>query len=429
MNKVMLFDRVCRVVAYCALAAGLGLLAVELVRQAKPLDASQLQPGFAGGVRGFDFMMRVNECNCLCERVDPMDVWTGKVSHPLYYPFDDPSARTQEKCEPVNGYTPWAYVFVYPFTCVSRDIAWGVFYGLMALGIVGWLVTAFWLGRRVRNSLADGLFVLAAVVLAAPMFLIGVMAGNYAPIIGGAAALLLVGFERGRSWDVVVAMALTVMMMKPQMSVLLVIPLLISGRVRPVVTSAAICLAALGVVAVMCGKSPVELTLAIPSLAAPVFSGCGLLPGYVYAGVDSVLGLGKALFVFPAVAGLVICCWLTWKCRGGDVLGLFAPAVLCSVCWSYARPHQLCLSWIPLAFLAVSFIRSQTIVRKAFCVMAMICASRVYYIPLRGLNMLGVVDDRVLYGVILPPLTQTTDLLALICLAVVIAGEIRKTDA
>lgn len=48
MNKVMLFDRVCRVVAYCALAAGLGLLAVELVRQAKPLDASQLQPGFAG---------------------------------------------------------------------------------------------------------------------------------------------------------------------------------------------------------------------------------------------------------------------------------------------------------------------------------------------------------------------------------------------
>lgn len=302
---------------------------------------------------GIDFTLRVNEAQCLLEGVDPFDVWSEAVQKPpyfAYYPEKDLS--TTGFRHPINAYPPWEYPLMMPLTTIPRQVAWLVFFVEMFLCGALLFYLAYRKGRVLSGDVWGGLLVasIPLLVLSYPLFA-NISVGNYSLHIMAALALAIVCMNRGA--DVLAGVFWALAMIKPQMSLLFAVPLLLRGKWRTCFTAGFLCVLA-GIPAVLlCGKSFVALCREAPAATAHYFLGCGTYP-YLFCGrlpVEMEIGIGLAV-------GLVVCLWMTWRVRAErDWWFLAMPAIACSACWSYANPYVHALEWFFLVVLVLELIR------------------------------------------------------------------------
>lgn len=300
---------------------------------------------------GIDFSLRMNEAACLVDGVDPYDVWSQKVLKLPYYPLTSPELRGADRWAPINAYTPWGYSVVIPLLLVPRQLAWCGYY-LSMFACVGLLMFFAYKKEREVGEFWDATLVavLPMLVVVHPLFT-NLCVGNWTLHILLAIMGMVYFLNRGKDWQAGVCWA--VAMVKPQLALLLAVPLV--GRRKWKVCFVAVCACILASVPamVLTGKSFVALVREAPAASAHAFYGCGTLP-YPFFRLLSV-GSGGALGM---IVGLLACIVLTWLVRmRSDWTFFLLPAVVCSLCWTYAPQYSQLLGWLLVVCFSVELLR------------------------------------------------------------------------
>ena len=305
-----------------------------------------------------DFHMRMNEAQCVREGINPFDVWDGTVDKMPYVPNNRQDLWTSERNEFINAYTPWSYPLMIPLTCLSRTLAWRVFYAFMVLcvAVLGWL--GFCWGRTKFGSAVAGMFT-AAFALAIPYAMnYNLLAGNYCILIAAAIVGMAVALDRGR--DVLAGIFWAIAMIKPQIAIYLAIPLLLKRKFLVCCVAAGICLALLALTSCLCSTSPVKLIGDAANGSAFWFTGTGLVPSDVLVAVMKHGVRRETAIAVSGVMGLFICGILTWMLRKtADWIVLFIPATVCAVTCNYENGYNFCVCSVFLIAIATTILSSR----------------------------------------------------------------------
>lgn len=300
---------------------------------------------------GIDFSLRMNEVACLADGVDPFDVWSQKVLKLPYYPLTSPELRSADKWAQINAYTPWEYAVLLPFAHIPRQVVWCGFY-LSMFVCVGLLVFfAYKKGRTVAE------FWDAVLVLVLPMLVVihpvytNLCVGNWTLHILLAIVGMVFFLNRGKDWQAGVCWA--VAMMKPQLAFLLAVPLLWRRKWKVCIVAVCVCVLASVPAMALTGKSFVALVREAPAASAHAFYGCGTFPYPLFRLLSVEVGGALGMIV-----GLLVCIVLTWLVRTRSDWAFFLlPAVVCSLCWTYAPQYSHLLGWLLLVCFSVELLR------------------------------------------------------------------------
>ena len=291
----------------------------------------------------YDFNLRMNELACVRQGVNPYAVWHGDVELKPFYANTHKGPAPDGCTKQVNAYAPWAYVYMLPVSMLPGGFDWAVYCLLMALCVVG----VGTLAAREGSSGAGW-----TLVMSVPMLMIGYplfancSVGNFGVFVLFGAVLMAWALNRGL-WCLS-GLGWALAMVKPQLGLLMAIPLLLRGRFATCVVAGGICLVATVAMAVALKTPVVDLLLQGPSANTEFFHGCGTWPKFLCGtfGVeyDILIGMG---------VGAVVCFALTWAVRReGDWFVLLMPAAICGCSWTYASNYCQMMGWF-LAFVLV----------------------------------------------------------------------------
>lgn len=306
-------------------------------------------------LKAHDFLLRRNEARCVLEGVDPYLVWTQQVVHEPYYPYVKTELRTERFNEPINAYTPWEYPYAFVYAVLPKQGAWALHVVLTLAALA--LVALFALR-------CGGPWSAAAVLVFFIPLNIDINVGNYPMIITAAVVGMIVFLRRG--WQCAAGLCWAVAMFKPQLGILLAVPLLMKFRVKTCVTAGVLCCVLTVPAAILTGVSPLTLIREAPAASAHAFEGCALMPKPLLNIVQN-LAPADCWMALAMMLGLAVCVVLTWRLRGNDdwfVLTL--PSVLCAIGWTYVQPHSFLLV-MPLA----AWVAKDVCAHGGFCRMAL----------------------------------------------------------
>lgn len=300
---------------------------------------------------GIDFSMRMNEVDCLVDGVDPYDVWHRDVMKVPYFPHHHEELRDDEHYARVNAYTPWEYSVIMPLLLLPRQLAWCIFY-LSMIVCVGFLMFfSYKKGRRVGN-VWDAVFVavLPMLVVIHPLFT-NLCVGNWTLHILLAIVGMSFFLNRGKEWQAGICWAFA--MVKPQLALLLAVPLLWRCKWKVCFVAVSVCILASVPAMVLTGKTLAVLVREAPAASVNGFFGCGTLPYPISRILPVEVGSGLGMLI-----GFLICIALTWLVRKrSDWTYFMLPAVVCSVCWTYAPQYSQLLGWLLLVCFLVELLR------------------------------------------------------------------------
>ena len=208
----------------------------------------------------YDFNLRMNELACVRQGVNPYAVWHGDVELKPFYANTHKGPVPEGCTKQVNAYAPWAYAYMLPISMMPEGAEWPVYCLLMALCVVGIAMMA------VRDD-ANG--VGRTVELAVPMLAIGYplfancSVGNFGVFVFFGAVLMAWALNRG-FWPLS-GLGWALAMVKPQLGLLFVIPLLLRGRFATCVVAGGFCLAATVAMSIALKTPVVDLLLQGPA--------------------------------------------------------------------------------------------------------------------------------------------------------------------
>jgi hypothetical protein len=154
---------------------------------------------------------------------------------------------------------------------------------------------------------------------------------NYGLLLLGCCLLLYLALERG--YDMLAGIIYSFIMIKPQIGLLLIFPLLFNRKYKTIALAVVICLIETCFTAYMLNKSPIELILQIPKLGAPYSKG--------------VIAERTMKIVGPAgqyiVMGIFICIagggsFLVRNAK--EIWVRFLPVIAFIPFWTYSQPHD-----------------------------------------------------------------------------------------
>jgi len=159
--------------------------------------------------------------------------------------------------------------------------------------------------------------------------------------------LMAICLDRDRRWLAGVFLALS--MVKPQIGLLFVVPLLIGGEFKTVFCGGAICMIATLPPALLCGESPIDMVLSVREYSIAYSRGCYTSGAFVG---DSLFRTANINLLINAFVGVSSCAMLSWLFRmGRSWLFRLIPACVTCVIWTVARPHDLCILVLPICVL------------------------------------------------------------------------------
>ena len=360
-----------------------------LIYCARPIDPFHL----VADCRGIDFVMRMNEIDCLKMGVNPFYVWHGDVTHELYYPFDRGETCTLSRNMPVNAYTPWEYTFLYPLTMFrSWNFRWAFYTGLKLLALLATVLLLLF--RVVQLSVLERCLCLMGFYLVSGAWYTDIFAGNFSVFITFAVLGMALCLNRG--YDVLAGFLWAFVLVKPQLGLLLAVPLLIGRRFKAIAVAMLVCLVSSIPPALMCGDSPITLILQAPAAGTGGFTGCALMPLSVYKWLCSDVGFSSgSVLAGTCAVGALLCFVACWLLRRDDSwLVRFSPCVVIAMGWTYVQEHSYSLMVLPIFVLTVSLLRSGSWKWMLFCAVAAILFSDVIQFLVRALfkvmNLLAV---------------------------------------
>ena len=354
------------------LLVGIGVVFHFVATRANPADAGGC--GAKDGFCALDFSMRMNEIDCVRSGVNPYDVWSGKVVHPLYYPYNRyEETRTESRNQPINAYTPWEYSYMYPIALVrDRGVRWKVYYSLVVVALLFIGGYACCRGAFGGGGAFVGVFAAACVCLTAFAVRDDLSVGNFAVLITALALAMAMCLNRG--WDAMAGVCWALILTKPQLGILFGIPLLMARKYRTVVVAGAICAIASIPPAIMCKTSPVSLVLQAPKASVHAFGCCALMPTGLKDLLMESAGMDvSAVMAVAAVAGVILCTLASWRMRRqADWLARFAPCAILAVSWTYQNCHSHCIAAVAILAMALDISRAGNAKRMLLCWCAML---------------------------------------------------------
>lgn len=285
----------------------------------------------------WDFDLRRNEIACAHEGIDPFDVWERTVESERFCGFtrpDKPTERVDGKLygdkRPVHAYPAWHMALFWWYGWVPKWVCASVMGLLYALCLL-WVVR--WMAERLRPAPPGSGPENALFLLAMSLYSLGGICWtmNYGVLLLACVLLMAEALDRGR--DALAGVLYSIAMVKPQVGLLLAVPLLVGRKFKTLAVAAAICVAETLFSAWKLGKPPWELLLQIPQIGAPYEKGAFAVAS------ARLVGPVSAPLVMVAFAGLAVAgCWLFRKAPNAWVR--FLPALAAAPFWTYSQYHD-----------------------------------------------------------------------------------------
>ncbi len=313
-NKVLFF-RIVPLVASCILLSLAGYFLVHLIAW------------------GCDLNIRYNEINCAHEGIDPFDIFERKIESEKYRGLgrpDMPQAPEDDHRKSVHTYPPWHMAVFWWYGFTPHHVCIAIYAILNAVSLV-WVCK--WASAHLQkqdriDSVADHLFLLAMILY--PFCSIFRMM-NYGLLLTGCTFLMF--FFLDRKQEVAAGIVFSLVMIKPQVGVLLLIPLFINKYYKVVAIAGAICILETLFTSWKLDKSPIELILQIPRIGAP-------FPKGFFAEIAmKIFGPFGQHVVMGAFIGLAAAgCYFVRNAR--ELWVRFIPAIAVVPFWTYSKNHD-----------------------------------------------------------------------------------------
>lgn len=290
---------------------------------------------------GMDFDARYNEIACVMDGIDPYAIrihpeLSNKYAHYL-------APRTHPPKRRIDAYTPWSYTFFGWLLFFPEHIAWTVFY----LGMLACLCCLPFFACIFAET--SGKWMLAACT-AASLFLgfpvtACLYAGNYGLFIAANLCLFIWAMQCGHRFWASVSFAL--MMIKPQVVALLIIPLVLKREFGVCALATILCVVAAIPPAICCHQSLLSIILEIFAFGSTVATQTKLFPSSVMALLSPVLPLAVVNIVSAAL-GATLCLWLSMRLKhSSSWLIRCLPAIVLGSFWTYCLPYNDCTLCVP----------------------------------------------------------------------------------
>ena len=329
-----------------------------------------------------DFGWRYNEAMCVRSGVDPYDVcFESKPSDRFTSVFAAESGKL-----PVNAYTPWEYTWMLPLTHLSRETAHTLFQLLNLAALAGIAALAWQRARRHGlSSPARWLVVAGSCFLGLSLYRV-LQVSNYGLLMAFAAFAMAECLDsplslcdipphgggqdnkecyipphKGRrvrvGREVLAGLCWAVVLVKPQIGILLAIPLLLGHHIVALFAGAGFCALSTLPAAALCNANPVRMVWRVlhsgtHSIRAGEV-GTPLLPPELVA-LLSGIAPPAAWLALSAVVGLIIALALSWRMRRHpDAIARLTPALVVGLLWMPGHFHDRVLLAPVLAWLLV----------------------------------------------------------------------------
>jgi hypothetical protein len=250
-----------------------------------------------------------------------------------------------------GGYPPWAYslglLFVPPLDWTMTR--W-YFATISVLALAGIATAA---SARVGEARGPYSVIAAALPFANFAAAICLSYGQYAVVLSGLLMSAVLLLERGHGWRAGLVLGMT--MVKPQLTALFVIGLLVWRRFTPAIVVAASVGAAAVMAALVVGESVVTMSSRSTTEAGYYFQ-LSHNPAIVFAEAQLGFRLGV-----PALAGFVTISmvWCSWQLRkSNDLLRLASVGVILAMFWTYRKHYDVAMMTIPLVAVWIQAVRT-----------------------------------------------------------------------
>lgn len=280
----------------------------------------------------WDLDLRINELACSHDGVDPFDIFEKKIKSDKYTGFlrpDKPDERSATR-KYVHAYPAWHTALFWWYGLVPRSMCIAVMLCLYGLALA---YSCKWTAETMEkkdgdDGIEDILFLVAMMIL--PFTGIG-WTLNYGLLLLGCMLLLFRLLEKKK--EILAGILFSVIMIKPQVGTLLLIPLFLNRYYKTIAVAGAICILETLFTAWQLDKSPVELILQIPQIGAPFYKGA-----FTETAIK-VFGKMGPFLIMAVFAGLTaVGCFLLRNVK--EIWVRFLPALAFIPFWTYSQSHD-----------------------------------------------------------------------------------------
>jgi len=280
----------------------------------------------------YDLTLRHNEIECIRTGVDPFDIFERTISSKEYRGIfrPDKPEEPQDDRKIVHSYPAWHMAFFWWNNFVSRNICIVI---MLFVNICSLVWVCRWLAKKYQRSdtvhlVQDILFLL--VMMLFPFFFV-FEALNYGLLLTGCLLLLFLALQS--KYEILAGIAYAFIMIKPQIGVVLLLPLFLNKWYKTIAVAAAICVAGTLFTAGELNKSPLELILQIPSIGAPFYKGFfSSLAIMTFGDAGEFVSMG--VFILIAAAG----CYFVRNAE--EIWMRFLPALAIIPFWTYSLQYD-----------------------------------------------------------------------------------------
>ena len=284
---------------------------------------------------GGDLRLRRNEILCAHQGVNSFRIWNRDVTLPGFKPYgrpDKPNVTGKAGDRAVHAYTPMHTTLFYFYGWLSESLCFSVMSCVFGFCLFFIVCESFRLSKERFGDTGGGLascFALTIISFFAAQCFLSL---NYGVLL--LAVLLLMNRALEKGHDVAAGLLWAVTMIKPQVGLLFVWPLLWHRHYRAIVVAAATGLALTIVASLIVHESVVDLILQIPQIGKPYGSGAT-----IDKIVKPILGEHASFAVMMLFFGLTgLATWLLRKSR--DFVLCCVPVVLAMSLWTYGSLHD-----------------------------------------------------------------------------------------
>lgn len=289
---------------------------------------------------GWDARLRHNEILCSHTLTNPYHVWDGTRFLPGFQPYW-PQCDPKFNCNPidrcVHAYPVWHTVFFWFYGWLPDDYFMGIMASVFGVCLCVIAIGTYKLMQRATDDpLTPTLGILALIACSMMQCF---LSQNYSVMI--LALLILGAMALRRDRQVLAGVCWAVTMIKPQLAILFVWPLLIGRKIKVILVAALLCLLSAVLMASVYDEPLLELILQIPKAVKPY----SIEPLVVTKFFAPLLG-GAGNYVWMALCGMMcgMLCWFGRKQQ--DWIYRAMPVVLFIPVWTYNMPYDGVVEWI-----------------------------------------------------------------------------------
>ena len=280
----------------------------------------------------WDMTYRRNEILCAHTGVDPFDIFERKIESEEFCGIRRPDMPRIPK----NGRKE---VHTYPATHMALFWWYGYFPMSVCAAIMNAvnlcaLVWAFlWASKHYRKPGKFQLVQDILIILCLMLYPFGCICEtlNYGLLLLGASLLIYTLLQAKH--DILAGVVYSFIMIKPQIGIVLLLPLFFGKWYKTIAVAGVICIAETLFVAWKLDKSPIELILQIPQMGASFYKGV-----FTNAAVMFLGPFGQYLVMGTFLSIAVVGCFLVRNAE--DIWVRFLPALAIIPFWTYSSCHD-----------------------------------------------------------------------------------------